>query len=46
MFEEEEEKTYMCSSCESEFSIRKLYSEHPTKYCPFCSDPITEDEDE
>jgi predicted RNA-binding Zn-ribbon protein involved in translation (DUF1610 family) len=45
MFEQKEEKTFTCSSCESEFSITELYSEHQIRYCPFCSDQIVEDEE-
>jgi len=47
MFTDEEPVLFVCSSCESEFEIKKLYSELNVCHCPFCGDGIeTEQEDD
>ncbi len=46
MFEQNEAKSFTCSSCESEFEIVELYSEAKMKFCPYCAEELNSEEDE
>lgn len=42
-FEETDPILYICSECESEIEIRKVYSERKIKFCPCCKASIEQE---
>jgi uncharacterized paraquat-inducible protein A len=37
--------TIICQECESEFRVEELESDYEVCYCPFCGEPLTENDD-
>lgn len=45
MFNPEEQKLYLCYSCDAEFSIDPMTDEDEPSYCPYCASELDIDED-
>lgn len=47
MFDPEEQKLYLCYSCDAEFSIDPVTDEEEPEFCPYCgAGLVDEDEDQ
>lgn len=45
MFDPEEQKLYLCYSCDAEFSIDPMTDEDEPTYCPYCGTELEYEED-